>query len=74
MDNKQLRTLVIDVVKDNLGSARLAEARNLDENTPLFGREGILDSMGLVNIVLDIEREVRDRTGRAVAPGFPRLA
>ena len=67
MEKNEIISVVIDTVKDHIGPDRLTEIGTIDQNTPLFGREGILDSIGLVNVVLDVERVVNERAGRAIA-------
>jgi acyl carrier protein len=39
----------------------------LNEGTRLFGSEGILDSMGLVSLVVAVEQAIDDEYGVAVA-------
>lgn len=36
-------------------------------DTPLFGREGILDSIGLVTLVVAVEQAIEDRYGALVS-------
>ncbi len=35
-------------------------------DTPLLGKAGSLDSLTLVNLLLEIEQQIEDRTGRKV--------
>lgn len=35
-------------------------------NTPLFGNEAVLDSIGLVTLIVTIERIVDERTGKVI--------
>ena len=37
-----------------------------NESTELFGRDGILDSMGLVNLVVALEEVIQERYGVAI--------
>ncbi|MGB8167113.1 MAG: acyl carrier protein [Chthoniobacteraceae bacterium] len=67
MTREQIIDLIISTVTDFLGSARLAEVGKIDASTRLFGREGILDSLGLVNLLLDIEQQVNEQHGLAIA-------
>lgn len=40
---------------------------SFDRDTPLFGASGLLDSLGLVSLVLALEQEIADRLGATVA-------
>jgi len=42
------------------------ELRNAGEQTPLFGGEGDLDSLSLVNLVVDLEGRIAEATGKCV--------
>ncbi len=33
---------------------------NMNEETPLFGQSGILDSMGLVSMIVAVEQDIED--------------
>ena len=44
-------------VKDEHPDARLLDP---PEKTPLFGQRGFLDSMGLVNLIVDVEERISD--------------
>ena len=39
----------------------------MDRDTPLFGREGFLDSMGLVTCVVAVEQAIEDELGVSVS-------
>jgi len=39
----------------------------IDATTPLFGRDGILDSMGLVTLVVAVEQAIEDAYGVSVS-------
>ena len=40
------------------------ESTPFGEDTPLFGSRGLLDSLGVVNLVADVETWVSDEVGR----------
>jgi D-alanine--poly(phosphoribitol) ligase subunit 2 len=42
-------------------------SQNLDFNTPLFGREGILDSLGLVSLVVGVEQAIEDQLSVSIS-------
>jgi acyl carrier protein len=41
--------------------------QKVDENTQLFGAQGFLDSLKLVNVVLDAEQQVNDNYNLAIS-------
>ena len=56
----QLIELVIETAKD-LGEDELGLTEELTAETELFGRDGVLDSMGLVTLVVSLEQAIEDR-------------
>lgn len=42
------------------------EADGFTEDTVLFGREGLLDSIGLVSFILDVEEDIRAQSGISI--------
>lgn len=60
MDKTKIDEIVIKVINDycEMNSVELSEAIN--QNTSLIGNSRILDSMGLVNVIVDIETEFLD--------------
>ena len=42
------------------------------EDTPLYGVEGSLDSLGLVSLILDVEEAVNARTGAGLVLADPK--
>ena len=62
----ELVILVKDLTKEILeGEGRSSPPRV--EETRLFGKEGILDSMGVVSLVVALEQAIEDRYERSVA-------
>jgi acyl carrier protein len=61
MTRAQAREIVLAAAgKLNDGRAEKIEVARGDE-TPLYGRDGVLDSMGLVALVVAVEQEVEER-------------
>ena len=54
--------LIIDTAKD-LGDDLIAADSELSEDTTLFGKAGILDSMGLVTLIIAVEQAIEDKYG-----------
>ena len=59
MDYNQIKEIVTNAIREycELNNVEVAE---LNEHTPLIGRESILDSIGLVNVIVDIETAFLD--------------
>lgn len=60
-------------MKENLVKIVIEETRalvdndeNLNEATALLGSDGILDSMGLVSLIVAVEQDVEDEFGREI--------
>ena len=60
MEKPKINEIVIGAITDycETNGVELAEASN--EHTPLIGSARILDSMGLVNVIVDIETAFLD--------------
>ena len=51
----------------NLNTERVGEAQvPLAMETPLFGRNSLLDSLALVSLIVDVETAVSDEVGEAI--------
>ncbi|MZP29440.1 acyl carrier protein [Heliobacterium undosum] len=61
------RDAVVQMIIEAL-SEQLVEtpAEELNEETRLFGKEGLLDSVGLVTLIVDVEQKVEDETGHSI--------
>lgn len=59
------RDAVVALIKASIAE-QVADAGEIDENTSLFGEDGLLDSMGLVNLTADVEQQVNDDLGLAI--------
>jgi len=42
------------------------EIKNFEADTVLYGENGVLDSMGLVSLVIAVEQAIEDQFGKAV--------
>ena len=64
MKYKEAEILVLEALKEGLESlsddARKTAINKADENTRLFGGEGLLDSMGVVILLSDLEDKLDD--------------
>jgi acyl carrier protein len=62
-----LVALVIRTLRGLDGSGGVPADRVLERDTPLFGREGILDSLALVSLVVAVEQAIEDEVGVSVS-------
>ncbi|HLN52600.1 MAG TPA: hypothetical protein VK212_02760 [Lentimicrobium sp.] len=66
MTREELLSLVISVTKRVVADNNIADPDKIDANTHLYGRSGILDSLGLVQLIADLEDEVLNQTGKII--------
>jgi acyl carrier protein len=57
MQRQDIVQLLIQTLTDYFQEQALSV--DVNEQTPLFGSDSVLDSMGLVNIIVDIESRLR---------------
>jgi len=63
---QQIVELIIDTARE-LGEDELSLSEDLSGDTQLFGEDGVLDSMGLVSLVIAVEQAIEDRFGKTVS-------
>lgn len=63
IDRADLVALIAGTAREYLLTVPGAPADTIDEKTHLFGSRGLLDSIGLVSVVLDLEHQLNDRYG-----------
>ncbi|MEM8815854.1 MAG: acyl carrier protein [Pseudomonadota bacterium] len=63
---EELTKLVIQTAKD-LGEEAIDNCDDFSAGTRLFGDDGLLDSMGLVSLVIAVEQSIEDEYGQVVA-------
>lgn len=66
-----MRQEIIDLIietANELGEDEIGISGNLAEDTILFGKEGVLDSMGLVTLIVAVEQAIEDKFD--VSPGL----
>lgn len=63
MQEKVFRLIVETIVELN-ESLNKEALRNPTMDTALYGRHGALDSLGLVNLIADLEQRIRDELGQ----------
>ena len=57
---KEIVELIVDTARE-LGEDEIGLGDDLAEDTVLFGKEGVLDSMGLVTLIVAVEQAIEDR-------------
>jgi acyl carrier protein len=60
MDKKKINKIVSEVIGDYLSNNDIHLEGELNKDTALIGSNRILDSMGLVNVIVDIETAFLD--------------
>jgi acyl carrier protein len=58
---EELVNLIVDSLRQLDGQQELKIPANLDNDTTLFGQNGLLDSMALVTLVVAIEQAIEDK-------------
>jgi len=66
MDQRELVDLIAEAVSAYRVSMRAGDG-TVGPDSPLFGEDGVLDSIGLVSIVVELEQRLSDRAGREVS-------
>jgi acyl carrier protein len=60
LERKIVATIVLDTLRELGEDLEKPELTDADESTRLFGARSSLDSMGLVNLIADIEERLSD--------------
>jgi acyl carrier protein len=63
----EIVSLIVKAVREFAEQSEVPLPATVDRNTPLFGREGFLDSMGLVTLVVSVEQAIEDELGVSVS-------
>jgi len=72
IDREQIVALIIEKVRDIDPPALAGRADGLSDQTRLFGKEGLFDSLGLVALIVDVEQAIADASGASVTLGDDR--
>lgn len=60
MDIQKIQEIVVNAIKDYCEMNQIELECEIDKDTPLIGSARILNSMGLVNVIVDIETAFLD--------------
>lgn len=63
---QEIIELIIETARE-LGDDELSISEDLNAETRLFGKEGALDSMGLVTLIIAVEQAIEDRFETTIA-------
>lgn len=65
MNRAELLDLIITTLRDLIENDPDIRVDTLDETTQLFGKGGLLDSLRLVGLILDVEQQINDQLDAA---------
>ena len=63
---KKFVTLIVDAADELNNELDVKIPTEQGKDAPLFGRDGVLDSLGLVNLVVAVEQAIEDEFGISV--------
>ena len=64
---KELIALTVKMLQEIDGHQARKIPRDVGSETPLFGQEGLLDSVGLVTLIVAVEQAIEDTFGVSVS-------
>lgn len=64
---EQIVELVHQVIEEMRDSGDLDPGEEITATTPLYGEAGVLDSMGLVSVILTLEQEIESKFDLQIA-------
>jgi len=65
--NEKVVSLILNALRALDDQTVAALPPQLDAETPLFGRHGVLDSLGLASLVVSVEQAIEDEFGLSVS-------
>lgn len=63
---ERLQSIILDRLREHITSQGAEPSSSLGPETPLLGRQGVVDSLGLVTVVVSVEQSIEDELGAAV--------
>jgi D-alanine--poly(phosphoribitol) ligase subunit 2 len=61
--SEDITAVIVDALREHADSRAIMSPSPLGADTPLFGRDGVLDSLGLVALVVAVEQAIEDEYG-----------
>lgn len=62
----EIVSIVIRTLREMNGQQSLKIPETLSDETPLFGRSGIMDSLALVSLIVSVEQAIEEELGKTV--------
>jgi acyl carrier protein len=62
-NHQQIRDIVVTTFKEVSQQLNPHTFSDVNDDTVLFGRSGVLDSLGLVNLIVAVEQRLEDELG-----------
>jgi acyl carrier protein len=72
MEREELVKLIAERLAELAPPALAERGGRITEGTVLLGQDGLLDSLGLVNLLVDVEQTLEEETGTALIIGDDR--
>lgn len=66
MDKEILNELIIKCTMDALSETDFAQNVIIDSGSQLYGKGGVLDSLGLVRVIAELEEVIYDHTNKNI--------
>ena len=66
MNQQQIEQIIIDILNTDPIFNEKVRLQKLEPSTPLFGSQGILDSLGLVHLTISLEERLAELTSKTV--------
>ena len=66
MKKKKTQTIIINALKKHSEQSSIKLDINDITNTPIFGEDSMLDSLGLVTLLVEIEQNIEDEFGQEI--------
>ena len=66
LNEKKVTELILDAIKDYNDQVNDEKKLPISSDIELFSREGLLDSLGLVNIIICIEERIEEYIGESI--------
>lgn len=67
MNRDSILALVLETVRAYRLALAAKEGMAIEADTSLFGSDGVLDSIGLVSVVIELEQKLSDASGQDVS-------
>lgn len=66
MDKVKLTGLIVKCINDALSEEGFTRNQKITSDTQLYGNKGLLDSLGLVRLIAELEEEIYSQTQKEI--------